>query len=100
MRAPDLSSTWWKWISLSTVVPMRRMGTLTSPKLIEPDQMARGMARTYPCADAGRRARMVSIGYTIMGEQAGPKQLADDAVRAEAVGFDFLAASDHHAPWL
>jgi G6PDH family F420-dependent oxidoreductase len=43
---------------------------------------------------------MVSIGYTIMGEQAGPAQLVDDAVRAEQVGFDFLAASDHHAPWL
>src|SRR3954463_3989434 len=43
---------------------------------------------------------MGSIGYTIMGEQAGPKQLVADAVRAEAVGFDFLAASDHYFPWL
>jgi G6PDH family F420-dependent oxidoreductase len=43
---------------------------------------------------------MVAIGYTIMGEQAGPKQLVRDAVRAEQVGFDFLAASDHYFPWL
>ena len=43
---------------------------------------------------------MVAIGYTIMGEQAGPKQLVADAIRAEEVGFDFLAASDHHSPWL
>jgi len=43
---------------------------------------------------------MVAIGYTIMGEQAGPKQLVADAVRAEEVGFDFLAASDHYNPWL
>jgi G6PDH family F420-dependent oxidoreductase len=43
---------------------------------------------------------MVAIGYTIMGEQAGPKQLVADAVRAEEVGFDFLAASDHFSPWL
>jgi len=43
---------------------------------------------------------MVSIGYTIMGEQSGPKQLVDDAVRAEAAGFDFIAASDHYFPWL
>src|SRR5215218_4878699 len=43
---------------------------------------------------------MVSIGYTIMGEQAGPKQLVADAVRAEEIGFDFLAASDHYNPWL
>ena len=43
---------------------------------------------------------MVSIGYTIMGEQAGPKQLVADAVRAEQAGFDFVAASDHYFPWL
>jgi len=43
---------------------------------------------------------MVSIGYTIMGEQAGPRQLVRDAVRAEEVGFDFLAASDHYSPLL
>lgn len=43
---------------------------------------------------------MVAIGYTIMSEQAGPAQLVGDAVQAEARGFDFLAASDHHAPWL
>ncbi len=43
---------------------------------------------------------MARFGYTIMGEQAGPKQLVRDAVRAEEVGFDFIAASDHYNPWL
>ncbi len=43
---------------------------------------------------------MVSLGYTVMGEQAGPKQLVADAQRAEAAGFDFIAASDHYFPWL
>ncbi|HEV3365250.1 MAG TPA: TIGR03557 family F420-dependent LLM class oxidoreductase, partial [Acidimicrobiia bacterium] len=43
---------------------------------------------------------MVSFGYTVMGEQAGPKQLVADAQRAEAAGFDFIAASDHYFPWL
>ncbi|MEU1362272.1 TIGR03557 family F420-dependent LLM class oxidoreductase [Micromonospora zamorensis] len=43
---------------------------------------------------------MVSIGYTLMGEQAGPKQLVDHAVRAEAAGFDQLVMSDHYYPWL
>jgi G6PDH family F420-dependent oxidoreductase len=43
---------------------------------------------------------MVAIGYTIMGEQAGPKQLVADAIRAEEVGFDFIAASDHYFPWV
>jgi G6PDH family F420-dependent oxidoreductase len=43
---------------------------------------------------------MASFGYTVMGEQAGPRQLVADAVRAEAAGFDFIAASDHYNPWL
>jgi G6PDH family F420-dependent oxidoreductase len=43
---------------------------------------------------------MVRIGYTMMGEQAGPRQLVDDVVRAEEVGFDFSVASDHYFPWL
>src|SRR4051795_9292294 len=47
-----------------------------------------------------RRVLMVAIGYTIMGEQAGPKQLVADAIRAEQAGFDFIAASDHYSPWL
>ncbi|MFJ6196959.1 TIGR03557 family F420-dependent LLM class oxidoreductase [Micromonospora sp. NPDC092111] len=43
---------------------------------------------------------MVSVGYTLMSEQAGPKQLVDHAVRAEAAGFDQLVISDHYYPWL
>lgn len=43
---------------------------------------------------------MVSIGYTIMGEQSGPRALVDDLVRAEQAGFDFSVASDHYFPWL
>jgi G6PDH family F420-dependent oxidoreductase len=40
------------------------------------------------------------IGYTLMSEQAGPRQLVDDAVAAEAAGFDFAVISDHYFPWL
>ncbi|WP_042364595.1 LLM class F420-dependent oxidoreductase [Streptacidiphilus neutrinimicus] len=43
---------------------------------------------------------MVKIGYTMMGEQAGPRQLVEDVVHAEAAGFDFAVASDHYFPWL
>ncbi|HEV2635238.1 MAG TPA: LLM class F420-dependent oxidoreductase [Actinocrinis sp.] len=43
---------------------------------------------------------MVRIGYTMMCEQAGPRQLVEDVVRAEQVGFDFAVASDHYFPWL
>jgi G6PDH family F420-dependent oxidoreductase len=42
----------------------------------------------------------VEIGYTLMGEQRGPRDLVDDSVRAEQAGFDFLVASDHFSPWL
>lgn len=43
---------------------------------------------------------MVEIGYTLMGEQRGPRELVRDAVAAEEAGFDFLVASDHFSPWL
>jgi G6PDH family F420-dependent oxidoreductase len=40
------------------------------------------------------------FGYTMMGEQAGPKQLVRDVALAEAAGFDFAVISDHYFPWL
>ena len=43
---------------------------------------------------------MTLIGYTMMGEQAGPKQLVRDVALAEEAGFDFAVISDHHFPWL
>ena len=43
---------------------------------------------------------MTNIGYTMMTEQAGPKQLVGDLVRAEEAGFDFAVISDHYFPWL
>ncbi|MEV4759968.1 TIGR03557 family F420-dependent LLM class oxidoreductase [Micromonospora sp. NPDC049559] len=43
---------------------------------------------------------MVAVGYTLMGEQSGPKELVDYAIRAEDAGFDQLVASDHYYPWL
>jgi G6PDH family F420-dependent oxidoreductase len=42
----------------------------------------------------------LQIGYTMMCEQAGPRQLVDDVVAAEAAGFDFAVVSDHYFPWL
>lgn len=43
---------------------------------------------------------MVSVGYTLMTEQAGPRELVDHAVAAERAGFDFAVCSDHYFPWL
>ncbi len=43
---------------------------------------------------------MTRIGYTLMTEQSGPKQLVGYAVDAERAGFDFEVSSDHYSPWL
>lgn len=43
---------------------------------------------------------MVKIGYTMMTEQAGPRDLVRDVVAAERAGFDFSVTSDHYSPWL
>src|SRR6478752_9436326 len=42
----------------------------------------------------------MQLGYTMMTEQAGPKELVGHVVGAEAAGFDFAVCSDHFFPWL
>ncbi len=42
----------------------------------------------------------MQLGYTMMTEQAGPKELVSHVVGAEAAGFDFAVSSDHLFPWL
>lgn len=48
----------------------------------------------------GNPSFMVQIGYTMMTEQAGPRELVDHVVAAEHAGFDFSVTSDHYFPWL
>ncbi|MFG3345816.1 LLM class F420-dependent oxidoreductase [Streptomyces sp. NPDC048018] len=43
---------------------------------------------------------MMNIGYTMMTEQAGPRELVEHVVAAEKAGFDFSVVSDHSFPWL
>ncbi|MEV7499465.1 LLM class F420-dependent oxidoreductase [Streptomyces sp. NPDC093018] len=43
---------------------------------------------------------MARIGYTMMTEQAGPRELVEHVVGAEESGFDFSVISDHYFPWL
>jgi G6PDH family F420-dependent oxidoreductase len=43
---------------------------------------------------------MTSYGYKLMSEEHGPLDLVRNAARAEEVGFDFVAISDHYNPWL
>ncbi len=42
----------------------------------------------------------MKIGYTMMCEQRGAKELVNDIVLAEQAGFDFSVISDHYSPWL
>jgi G6PDH family F420-dependent oxidoreductase len=42
----------------------------------------------------------MQLGYTMMTEQAGPKELVGHVVAAERAGFDFAVSSDHYFPWL
>ncbi|QIS14423.1 TIGR03557 family F420-dependent LLM class oxidoreductase [Nocardia arthritidis] len=42
---------------------------------------------------------MVSFGYFLASEQFGPKELVDQARRAERAGFERLWISDHFHPW-
>lgn len=53
-----------------------------------------------PNSGTGHAPSMVRIGYTMMTEQADPRQLVRDVVHAERVGFDFSVISDHYFPWL
>ncbi len=43
---------------------------------------------------------MPTIGYTMMCEQAGPKELVTHLRAAETSGFEFAVISDHYSPWL
>lgn len=43
---------------------------------------------------------MAEFGYTLSGEEFGPRALTAQAVRAERAGFDFAGISDHFHPWI
>lgn len=43
---------------------------------------------------------MLKLGYKLMSEEHGPKELVRNAIGAEKAGFDFAAISDHFFPWL
>lgn len=46
----------------------------------------------FPRVIRGTTGAMIRIGYTMMTEQAGPRQLVEDLVGAERAGFDFSVA--------
>ena len=47
-----------------------------------------------------QREQGVALGYTLSGEEFGPRDLVRFARRAEEAGFDFASISDHYHPWV
>lgn len=43
---------------------------------------------------------MIKLGYKLMSEEHGPKELVANLLQAEEAGFDLAAISDHFSPWL
>ena len=43
---------------------------------------------------------MTKLGYKLMSEEHGPKDLVRNLVLAEQAGFDLAAISDHFSPWV
>jgi G6PDH family F420-dependent oxidoreductase len=56
------------------------------------------MAQTKPAKKSP--ARKVRYGYSLFCEGFDPRDLVEQAVLAEAAGFDFVVISDHFHPWL
>ncbi|MET9797680.1 TIGR03557 family F420-dependent LLM class oxidoreductase [Nocardiopsis alba] len=42
----------------------------------------------------------MKVGYKLFAEGFGPREIVEQAVRAERAGFDFVEISDHFHPWL
>ncbi|GAA0582166.1 TIGR03557 family F420-dependent LLM class oxidoreductase [Kribbella sandramycini] len=42
----------------------------------------------------------MKLGFKLIAEAYGPLEIVDQAVRAEAAGFDFVEVSDHFHPWV
>jgi G6PDH family F420-dependent oxidoreductase len=42
----------------------------------------------------------MEIGYWLSSEEHGPRELVENAQRAEAAGFEFVLVSDHYHPWV
>src|SRR3712207_8347243 len=43
---------------------------------------------------------MAELGYALSSEEHPPLDLVRNARRAEEIGFDFVAVSDHYHPWI
>src|SRR5437763_16344590 len=101
MRAPVLLDSWWKRTVLGEVALNSLTGTLTSPKLIAPDQIARAISVLYSAHGVSARYDRSLAGNS---SPALPKVLAHNARSPRSRGPDVIveegrkpAASQHGA---
>src|SRR5215831_4168749 len=55
--------------------------------------------KMHKCRTKGDKI-MINLGFTLSGEEFGPRDLVRFAVRAEEAGFGYALISDHFHPWL
>src|SRR5215213_2568754 len=80
MRTPSFACSWWKRTVFGDVALYSLIGTLTSPKLIAPLQIARGMGRFYyPRAATATRERGLASSNT---RRRGAERVAHALQRA------------------
>src|SRR4051794_3946722 len=80
-------STYVKSLSISSSVPPP-----PSPTMCRTSRSLRAMQQ-------GTRQPM-EIGYWLSAEEHDPKELVENARRAEQAGFSYVLISDHYHPWI
>src|SRR5688572_9591821 len=79
-RAPVRESSWLKCTVLRDTAAYSLIGMLTSPKLIEPLQMARGMGKSFP--DDGFSTTPDRYVTTVMSPEASHSLACGELLRA------------------
>src|SRR5947209_20174104 len=69
MRTPVLLESWWNRTDFGEVAEYSLIGTLTNPKLIAPDQIARGIAPLY---SASRKSATAERGLAASATARSP----------------------------
>src|ERR1039458_7556960 len=85
IRSAVPDSNWLKWIVLSWVAEYRPTGTLTSPKLRDPDQIARAIVSVLPSSGVGVHHPVTPVRHTgDMATAPNPLKLVTLAARGLA----------------
>src|SRR3954466_2174178 len=90
-------------VSASTYSSSRPVWSCVSPPPPSPTMCRSAIARSVRGAFTSGRARYavaMEIGYWLSSEEQSPKDLVENAKRAEDAGFEHVLISDHFHPWV